>query len=80
MSEVIIFILAAMMIGGYNDAADKRDGVYPVHTAQQDIDIEVRTTPGIIKEGETIIVPGSDGKLRTCTLQGTQLFCTDVWI
>ena len=31
MAEILIFILAAMMIGGYNDNADKRDLNRGVH-------------------------------------------------
>ena len=80
MDAIILFLVGFMLLGGYNRHMDIEDKVYPVYTSQYDVDIDVRTTPGVIEEGETVLIPGPDGKLSTCTLRGGQLFCTDVWI
>ena len=86
MEAIILFLVGFMMLGGYNSAADERDLNRGVHkplyweTAENtSIDVDVRINPGVIRQGETIIIRG-DGYIATCQLLGTQLHCSRNYI
>ena len=82
MIEFILFLVIAVSIGGYQDQQYKEDfgkaRVTIMDLACDQTDIDIRINPPM-EEGETTFIEGSDGVLKSCTLRGGQLFCTDVW-